>query len=97
MVSLLVNYGPAFSEVVKKTKEVLNFDEEIRLKELLNYYFEKYGDRFKSLIWKNEEKGQYHDQLSIIINGKSYRDENFLNTVLKDGDDIYFLFLYFGG
>lgn len=97
MIKLMVNYGPAFSEVVKKTKETLTFEREITLKELLQFYFDKYQDKFRYLIWKNEEKQEYHDQLSIIINGRTYRDENFLNTVLKDGDDLYFLFLYFGG
>jgi molybdopterin converting factor small subunit len=35
--------------------------------------------------------------LSIIINGRSYRYKNFLETPLKDGDDISFIYIFFGG
>ena len=95
MIKLQLHYGPAFSEVVKKTEEILDFDKDIELQDLLEYYYAKYGDKFKNLIWKSD--GIYHDQLVIIINGNTYRDENFLKKSLKDGDDLYFLYIYFGG
>ncbi|TFF93726.1 MAG: hypothetical protein EU544_05440 [Promethearchaeota archaeon] len=97
MVMLKVQYGPAFFEITKKTRENLQFDSPIVIHDLLEYYYEKYGQDFKKLVWKNEEMQEYHDQLVIIINGKTYRDENFLKTPLKDGDNIYFLYEYFGG
>ena len=95
MINLQLHYGPAFSELIKTNEEKLKFEKEIELKDLLEFYYNKYGDKFKKLIWKAE--GEYHDQLVIIINGNTYRDENFLKTPLKDGDDLYFLYIYFGG
>ncbi|MGQ4874202.1 MAG: MoaD/ThiS family protein [Promethearchaeia archaeon] len=97
MITLHIHYGPAFSELTGKNEESLTFDSDIKLKKLLEYFYNKYGDKFRKLIWKNEDKLEYHEQLVIIINGKTYRDENFLETVLKDGDDLYFLYIYFGG
>ena len=40
---------------------------------------------------------EFSSFLSIIINGRSFRDEHFLEKILKDGDDIAFLYIYFGG
>jgi len=61
---------------------------------LMNY---KYGDKFKGLIWDKVKKEEFHKQLVIILNGRTYRGENFLETPLKDGDDLSFLYVYFGG
>jgi len=76
---------------------VLNFKEELSLRELFEYYYDKYGDKFKELIWDKTKKDQFHKQLVIIINGKTYRGDNFLETPLKDNDDLSFLYVYFGG
>lgn len=83
--------------MTNKSKEILNFDIEIKLIELIAYFEEKYGDDFKKLVWDESKKGELHKMLSIIINGRSYRDDNFLKTPLKDGDDISFIYIFFGG
>ena len=77
--------------------EVITFDKELTLKELFEYFYKKYGDEFKSLLWDKKNPEEFSSFLSIIINGISYRDENFLNRIIKDNDDIAFLYLYFGG
>ncbi|MHA1343509.1 MAG: MoaD/ThiS family protein [Promethearchaeota archaeon] len=83
--------------MTKVINEEIEFEKELTLKELFDYFKEKYGDKFENLIWDKNKKGGFSSFLSIIINGRSYRGENFLNTPLKDGDDLAFLYIYFGG
>lgn len=97
MIALKLRYEPPFNEVTKKTNEIVKLEKEITLQNLLEYFYEKYGEKFKELLWDKKNPGQFSSFLSIIINGMSYRHDKFLETLLKDGDDIAFLYLYFGG
>lgn len=97
MISLKLRWEPPFNELTKKTNEEINLEKELTLIELFEYFYNKYGEKFKELLWDKKNPEEFSSFLSIIINGKSYRDENFLKTILKDGDDIAFLYLYFGG
>jgi len=97
MVTLKLNFFPPFNELDKKAEKELKFDKEITLSELIDLLYKKYGDKFKSLVWENNKNKQFHRQLAIIINGRTYKHENYLQTVLKDQDDISFLYEFFGG
>ena len=97
MISLNFRFEPPFNEITKTTKQILTFDEELTIRELLESLKETYGEEFYQLLWDKQNKQEFSSFLSIIINGMSYRDEDFLNTILKNGDDIVFLYLYFGG
>jgi molybdopterin converting factor small subunit len=97
MISLKFRFEPPFNEITKHTNQILQFEKELTLNELLEQLKVRYGNKFYELLWDRKNKTDFSSFLSIIINGKSYRDENFLNTILKDGDDIAFLYLYFGG
>ena len=92
-----LEFSPPFNEVTKNLFETLEFDKELTLDELIEFFGKKYGDKFNELIWQNGEKGNFNKLLSIIINGRSYRDDNFLKTIIKDGDEIVFIYVYFGG
>jgi len=94
---LNLEFSPPFNEVTKNLFEVLEFDKELTLDELIEFFGKKYGNEILDLIWEKGEKGKFQKLLSIIINGRSYRDENFLETKLKDGDQIVFIYIYFGG
>lgn len=97
MISLKLHYAPPFNMLIKTSNEILKFENELKLKELFEYYYEKYGDEFKDLLWSKQKPTEFSSFLSIIINGRSFRGENFIETLLKDGDDVSFLYLYFGG
>ncbi len=98
MLSLKMHYEPPFNILIKKLDEIVKFEKDtITLTELLESYYEKYGEEFNELIWDKNKKYELHKQLVIIINGMTFRDENFMQTKLKDGDDISFLYVYFGG
>ena len=97
MISLNFRFEPPFNEITKDTNKIIKFENELTVKELLEFFKDHFGDKFYELLWDKKNKEQFSSFLSIIINGRSYRDENFLKTILKDGDDIAFLYLYFGG
>ncbi|MFX1259465.1 MAG: MoaD/ThiS family protein [Promethearchaeota archaeon] len=97
MISLKLRFEPPFNEITKKTNDVVKLEKELTLKELLEYFYKKYGEKFKELLWDKKNPSEFSSFLSIIINGRSYRYEKFLETLLRDGDDIAFLYLYFGG
>lgn len=92
-----IHMEPPFSMLAKKSNQILTFEKELKLIELLEYFQEKYGEEFKQLVWDKKSKEELHKMLSIIINGQSYRHDEFLNTLLKDGDDISFIYIFFGG
>ena len=97
MISLKFRFEPPFNEITKGTNQIINFENELTIKELFEFFKEHFGEKFYELLWDKKKRDEFSSFLSIIINGRSYRDENFLKTVLKDGDDISFLYLYFGG
>jgi molybdopterin converting factor small subunit len=98
MISLQLNYEPPFNELTGKLREKIQFEENnITLYKLLEKLNEKYGEEFRDLIWDKKKKDELSSFLSIIINGNNYRDEKFLDKKLEDGDDISFLYIYFGG
>ncbi len=98
MMSLKLHYEPPFNMLVDKIDEEIKLKEDsITLTDLFKEFYEKYGEEFKELIWDKVKQGELHDQLVIVINGRTFRDENFLQTELKDGDDISFLYVYYGG
>ena len=95
--NLKLEFSPPFNEVTKKLFETLEFDKEMTLNELIEFFGQKFGDKFTDLVWEKREKGKFNKLLSIIINGRSYQHDKFLETKLKDGDQIVFIYVYFGG
>jgi molybdopterin converting factor small subunit len=97
MISLKLHYEPPFSMLTKTSNETVQFDKELKLIELIKIFEKKYGQKFSELIWDKEKKDELHKMLSIIVNGITYRHDKFLETTLKDGDDISFIYIFFGG
>ena len=97
MISLKFRFEPPFNEITKGTNQIIKFDQELTVKELLEFFKEHFGEKFYKLLWDKKKKNVFSSFLSIIINGRSFRDEHFLKKILKDGDDLAFLYLYFGG
>jgi len=94
---LQLEFSPPFNEVTKNLFEILEFNEELTLDELIEFCGQKFGEKFTELVWEKGEKGKFHKLLSIIINGRSYQHDKFLETKLKDGDQVVFIYVYFGG
>jgi len=83
--------------LTKTFDEILKFDKELTLIQLIKHLQEKYGEEFRELVWEKKKEGELHKMLSIIINGRSFRYEGFLDTILKEGDDLSFIYIFFGG
>ena len=79
-----LEFSPPFNEVTKNLFETLEFDKELTIDELIEFFGQKYGNAFIDLIWEKGERGNFNKFLSIVINGRSYRDDKFLETKLKD-------------
>lgn len=94
---LHLELSPPFNEVTKSLNETFEFEKELSLADLIEYFGQKYGEKFTDLVWEKGKKGVFSKLLSIIINGRSYRHDKFLETRLKDGDQIVFIYIYFGG
>ncbi|MFX1324502.1 MAG: MoaD/ThiS family protein [Promethearchaeota archaeon] len=94
---LKLEFSPPFNEVTKNLFETFEFEKEITLAELITFFGKKYGNKFLDLVWEKGNKGVFSKYLSIIINGRSYQHDKFLETKLKDGDQIVFIYIYFGG
>ncbi|MFX1487765.1 MAG: MoaD/ThiS family protein [Promethearchaeota archaeon] len=94
---LILEFSPPFNEVTKCLHKIFEIKEEITLSELIEFFGQKYGQNFTDLVWEKGKKGAFNKLLSIIINGRSYKHDKFLETKLKDGDQIVFIYIYFGG
>ncbi|MBN1801338.1 MAG: MoaD/ThiS family protein [Candidatus Lokiarchaeota archaeon] len=97
MIRLKFHFSPPFNELTKVINTELDFESEMTLTELFAQLSKKYGSGFNDLLWDKKNKDQFSSFLSIVINGSTYRGNNYLNTILKDGDDLAFLYIYFGG
>ena len=94
---LHLEFSPPFNEVTRNLNETFEFEKELSLADLIEYFGQKYGGKFTDLVWEKGNKGVFSKFLSIIINGRSYQHDKFLETRLKDGDQIVFIYIYFGG
>jgi molybdopterin converting factor small subunit len=94
---LKLEFSPPFNEVTKNLFETFEFKQEMTLIELIEFFEQKYGAEFVDLVWEKGEKGKFNKLISIIINGRSYQHDTFLETKLRDGDQIVFIYVYFGG
>ena len=93
---LKLEFSPPFNEITKKLFETFEFEEELTLSELIDFFEQKF-EGFSELVWDKGNKDVFSKFLSIIINGRSYQHDKFLETKLKDGDQIVFIYIYFGG
>ena len=94
---LHLEFSPPFNEVTKTLFETFQFEKDLSLADLINFFEQKYGETFSDLVWEKGNKEVFSKFLSIIINGRSYQHDNFLETILKDEDQIVFIYIYFGG
>ncbi|MFX1238571.1 MAG: MoaD/ThiS family protein [Promethearchaeota archaeon] len=97
MIKLKFHFSPPFNELTKIINTELEFEDELTLIELFDRLSDIYGSKFNDLLWDQKNKDTLSSFLSIVINGNTYRGKNYLNTKLKNRDDLSFLYVYFGG
>ncbi len=94
---LNLEFSPPFNEVTKNLFDTFEFEKELSLEELIEFFGRRFGEEFLNLVWEKGNKGEFSQFLSIVINGRSYQHDKFLETKLNDGDQIVFIYVYFGG
>ncbi|GAH27245.1 unnamed protein product, partial [marine sediment metagenome] len=72
MISLKFRFEPPFNEITKGTNQIINFENELTIKELLEFFKEHFGEKFYELLWDKKKRDEFSSFLSIIINGRSY-------------------------
>ena len=92
--SVKILYFAEFKEITKKEDEIINLID-YNLKELIDLLILKYPE-IKTLIW-DSKSNSLKNYISVILNKRAIRDQNFLSTSLKDGDIITFLLPISGG
>ena len=60
-------------------------EENLKLIDILERLFQKFGEVFRSKIFEN---GDIRPQVTIMINGRNIRFLNGINSPLKDGDIV---------
>ena len=56
MISLKFRFEPPFNEITKGTNQIINFENELTIKELLEFFKEHFGEKFYELLW-DKKKG----------------------------------------
>jgi molybdopterin synthase sulfur carrier subunit len=59
--------------------------ENLKLIDLLERLFQKFGEKFRSKIFEN---GDIRPQVNIMINGRNIKFLNRINSLVKDGDIV---------
>ncbi len=95
MLDLKVNFVSLLVDQIGTEEFTLPIEENSTIKDVLNKLTEKFGAKFKKVIFKSPET--LNDFVIIGLNGKDIRLIEYLNTLLKQGDEITFLPAVAGG
>ena len=49
---LHLEFSPPFNEITKNLNEIIEFKKELTLDELIEFFEQKYGNKFIDLIWE---------------------------------------------
>lgn len=84
-----VRFFTSLREITGEKVEKIQLNGIITVEELLSKLSKKYGGEFKEYLYN--EEGNLHGYLSILVNGKSTKILQGLDTKLKEGDVIAIL------
>jgi len=58
VISLKFRFEPPFNEITKGTNKIIKFQQELTVKELLEFFKEHFGEKFYELLWDKKKKEQ---------------------------------------
>ncbi len=79
-----VRYFASLREIVGKREETLEVDKGFTVKKLLLHLSSKYGNSFREYIYRSDI-GELRDNLQFLIDGKSIKTLNGIETKLHEG------------
>ena len=90
---LSITYFAQLKKEAGKPSEVLEFENEVNLKECINMVSKKYSSQFYEMFF--DEHGTYRDAIVLIINSIQVRYAE--NPNLNDGDELLIMSPIAGG
>jgi|Deesub1362A_J573_1020465.scaffolds.fasta_scaffold00612_20 molybdopterin synthase sulfur carrier subunit len=83
-----VLYYATFRQMTGCKAEDIEFNEAPKVKDLIYLLFQKYGGDFRKALVNSE--GEVKDFIKILVNGRNIDFLEGLDTLLDDGDRVYF-------
>jgi len=83
---ITVKYFAALREIVGKKEDLLEFDEDLTVENLLGALSNKYGKEFQEYIY--DEEGRLRENLQFLIDGKSISTTKGIKTRLHDSSQF---------
>ena len=89
-----VLYYATFRQITGIKEEDVEMKDGSKIRDLLFFLFQKYGEDFKSNVMENEK---IRSAVKILLNGRDIDFIKGLDTELKPGDSVYFFPSIAGG
>ena len=89
-----VLYYATFRQITGIKEEDVEMKDGSKIRDLLFFLFQKYGEDFKSNVMENEK---IRSAVKILLNGRDIDFLKGLDTELKTGDSVYFFPSIAGG
>jgi len=93
-VTLKILALPMLSQAVGAKKLAIDFEGET-VNDLIEHLVERFGPKAKQALY--DEKGELDLMIQILLNEKEWVTRDRLDTLLKEGDTLAFMFLAAGG
>ncbi|MFX0100939.1 MAG: MoaD/ThiS family protein [Candidatus Hodarchaeota archaeon] len=94
MASLKVEFLSSLAKITDTKEITIDIGEKSTIKDLLENLKERFGKEFEGRFYTN---GKLNSYIIILLNGNDVRNAKFINTELKEGDNILFLPAIAGG
>jgi hypothetical protein len=94
--SVTLVFSEPFTIIMKKWEMQVKLDKSTTLRELLLNLIEQVGDSLREILFKDNMKEMVED-LVLTINGIHFKFKGGLDTELKNGDRLNFMWNYYGG
>ena len=94
MASIKVEFLSSLAKITDTKEITANIGEKYAVKDLLDDLKERFGKEFEDRFYTNKKLNSY---IIIMVNGDDVRNAQFIDTQLKDGDEVLFLPAIAGG
>lgn len=95
MQNIKVSFLSLLADITGIKDIIIPINENSTIKDLLSSLILKFGSEFEKFIFGSPDNLSKY--LILALNGKDIRSFNYLNTIIKDGDEISFLPAIAGG
>jgi len=94
--SVTLVFSEPFTTIMQRWDMEVNIENNTTLKELLLKLIEQFGEPLREALFKENMEDMVED-LVLAINGIHFKFKGGIDTELKDGDRLNFMWNYYGG